>query len=94
MSMRTELPDADRFNTERPNLCANLRWKGMFIWADKDETVPPSNTGSFWCLHTQNCIGPDGRLAEPGECDKAGRKCHNAGVALAQRVSEEARRLA
>src|SRR5581483_3083471 len=62
MSMRTELPDAERFNPERPNLCANLRWKGMFIWADKDDTVPPSNTGSFWCLHTQTCVGRDGKF--------------------------------
>src|SRR5581483_3083472 len=53
MSMRTELPDAERFNPERPNLCANLRWKGMFIWADKDDTVPPSNLPS---RPTQVCV--------------------------------------
>lgn len=91
MSMRTELADADRLNPERPNMCGNLRWKGMFVWAEKDETVPPSNSAYFWCLHTQNCIGPDGKLAEPGECDSSHRKCHNASVAVAQAVNEEMR---
>lgn len=89
MNNNAELADAERFNPERPNLCANLRWKGMFIWAEKDDTVPASNTGSFWCLHTQTCIGPDGRLAEPGDCDKGNRKCHNVNHALAQAVTRE-----
>jgi hypothetical protein len=91
MYNRADMVDADRFNPERENLCSNLRWKGMFIWAEKDDTVPPSNTGAFWCLHTQNCLGPDGKLAEPGDCDSHQRKCHNAGAALAQRVIIESR---
>ncbi len=91
MYNRAELADADRFNPERPNLCGNLRWKGMFIWAEKDETVPPSNTGAFWCLHSQTCVGPDSKLAEPGNCDSAERKCHKADVTLAQAVAAETR---
>jgi hypothetical protein len=40
----------------------------MFIWAEHDPTVQRSNTGSFWCFHTQNCLGPDGKVAEPEFC--------------------------
>ena len=56
-----------------------LRWKGQFILADDDPTVPHSNEGLLWCLHTQTCIGPDGELAEPGNCCSAGRVCHKTG---------------
>ena len=91
MYNRAELVDADRFNPERPNLCENLRWKRMFMWADIDDTVPPSNTGAFWCFHSQNCLGPDGQLAEPGECDSTHRKCHNSSVKAAERIVLETR---
>jgi hypothetical protein len=30
-------------------------------------------------MHTQTCIGPDGELAEPGNCNNRGRKCHGTG---------------
>ena len=67
---------AERFETERPNLCACLRWKGLFIWAEADPTVQPASDGAFWCLHTQTCLGPDGKLAEPGNCTSEVRSCH------------------
>ncbi|HEX4950804.1 MAG TPA: hypothetical protein VFZ34_29350 [Blastocatellia bacterium] len=89
MYKREDMVDADRFNPERPNLCENLRWKGMFIWAEKDDTVPPSNTGAYWCFHSQNCMGPDGKLAEPGECDSSTRKCHNSSVKAAELIKLE-----
>ncbi len=54
-----------RFDTKHPDLCASLRWKGQFIPAEPDPTVPRSNDGNFWCLHTQTCIGPDGKLESP-----------------------------
>ena len=66
----------ERFNTEDPDLCHCLRWKGQFIAAERDPSVPPSNDGLFWCMHTQKCIGPDGRLAEPGNCSSADRDCY------------------
>jgi hypothetical protein len=65
-----------RFNIENPELCHRLRWKGQFIAADRDPTVPMSNDGLFWCSHTQKCIGPDGQLAEPGSCSSPDRSCH------------------
>ena len=74
--MRTE---AESFNIDHPDLCHCLRWKGMFVQVEHDRTVPPSNDGLFWCLYTQNCIGPDGELAEPGNCSSSDRQCHGKG---------------
>ena len=71
--------DQERFDTAKETLCTALRWKQQFISADHDPTVPPSNDGLFWCMHTQTCIGPDGELAEPGNCSSPGRKCHGTG---------------
>ena len=71
--------DAERFSTERADLCPALRRKGQFIEAEPDATVPASNDGLFWCMHTQTCIGPDGELAEPGNCASRARACHGTG---------------
>lgn len=68
--------DSNRFNTNHPELCPSLRWKGMFVLAERDPSVPPTNDGIYWCLHTQTCIGPDGQVAEPGQCSSAQRECH------------------
>lgn len=73
------MPCEDRFNTNNPDLCPALRWKGMFILAEHDPTVPPCNDGNFWCVYTQNCIGPDGKVAEPGDCSSKYRTCHGSG---------------
>jgi hypothetical protein len=69
----------DRFNIHHPKLCTALRWKGQFVTAEHDPTVQPSNYGLFWCMYTQTCIGPDGKLAEPGNCNSKRRKCHGNG---------------
>ena len=69
----------DRFNTNDPNLCSSLRWKGQFILSEPDPNVQGSNDGLFWCMHTQTCIGPDGEVAEPGNCSSKGRGCHGTG---------------
>jgi len=73
------LPDHERFDTSCEGLCPALRWKQQFIGVEHDPTVPPSNDGLFWCLHTQTCIGPDGQLAEPGNCSSSSRACHGTG---------------
>jgi hypothetical protein len=71
------MTEQERFDTNRPNLCSNLCWKGMYIWAGPaDPTVGPTSDGIFWCHHTHNCLGPDGELAEPSKCDSSERKCH------------------
>jgi hypothetical protein len=76
--------DATRFDTNRADLCSALRWKGQFIEAEHDPTVPPTNDGIFWCMHTQTCIGPDGQLAEPGNCASRFRACHGTGKCSAE----------
>jgi hypothetical protein len=49
--------------------CRRLRFKGMFIDAEPDLTIPNTSDGMFWCTHTMNCLGPDGRIAQPRHCD-------------------------
>ena len=67
MIRQSPLPESDRFNTNHPNLCPALRWKAQFILAEPDPTVPQSNEGLFWCIHTQTCIGPDGKVGRTGQ---------------------------
>jgi len=52
-----------------------LRSKWMFIEAEPDPTVPRSDSGICWCVHTQNCLGPDGEIASMENC-KPGRACY------------------
>ena len=67
---------SENLNTDRPGLCSNLHWKSQYVWAEPDPSVAPSNMGLFWCVLTQTCIGPDGKVAEPENCCSAGRQCH------------------
>jgi hypothetical protein len=67
---------------ERPSLtkvgmnrCEKLRWKGLFIEAAEDPSIQPNNERSFWCQHTWNCLGPDGKLVDEFECSPA-RPCY------------------
>jgi len=71
--------EEERFNPNRADLCPCLRWKGMFVPSEDDPTVPRGGGGLFWCLYTQTCIGPDGQLAEPGNCSSPGRGCWGKG---------------
>ena len=73
------MPDHERFDVSAESLCSALRWKGQFILAEADPTVPPCNDGIFWCMHTQTCIGPDGELAEPSMGRATNRTCHCGG---------------
>ena len=57
-------------NSVDDDRCANLRWQGIFVDAPRDPTVQRSNDRSFWCLHTQNCLGPDGKVADEYECNE------------------------
>jgi hypothetical protein len=57
--------------------CRNLRWKGLFIEAEWDPSVPHGNDRAFWCNHTYNCLGPDSKLADEYECNEA-RPCFEA----------------
>jgi len=64
-------PQPEFFN-ER---CRLLRSKWMFIEAEPDPTVPRSDSGICWFVHTQNCLGPDGEIANMENC-KPGRACY------------------
>ena len=57
--------DQERFDTSKETLCTSLRWKQQFISSEHDPTVPPSNDGLFWCMHTQTCIGPTASWPNP-----------------------------
>ena len=57
------------------NRCEKLRWKGMFIEADRDENAAPGIHGPFWCQHTYKPIGPDGKEVDEFECCAA-RSCY------------------
>ena len=48
----------------------------MFVQAEPDPNIPSMSSGIFWCVHTFNCLGPDGQVAEPGAC-KPGRGCYD-----------------
>jgi hypothetical protein len=48
--------------------CRLLRSKRMFIDVEPDPTVPSMDSGSCWCVHTQNCLGPDGQVVSPEDC--------------------------
>ncbi len=55
--------------------CRLLRSKGMFIEAEPDPTVPHMEQGLYWCVYTQNCLGPDGKVCTLEECDPS-RSCY------------------
>jgi hypothetical protein len=72
-------PCEPRFNTLHPDLCPALRWKGQFVLAETDASAQQGTDTNYWCLYTQNCMGPDGLLAEPGTCSSPIRSCHGTG---------------
>ncbi|HSL85100.1 MAG TPA: hypothetical protein VLF66_20185 [Thermoanaerobaculia bacterium] len=57
--------------------CRYLRTKGMYVEAEPDPAVPETGSGLCWCVHTQNQLGPDGKVAEPTSCGP-GRRCYEA----------------
>jgi hypothetical protein len=65
------LPNLREYPAER---CRRLRTKSMFISAEPDPTVQGS-VPIFWCLHTMNCLGPDGKVVTAEDCNEA-RGCY------------------
>jgi hypothetical protein len=57
--------------------CGDLRWKGLYIATEWDPSMPHSGDRAFWCHKTQQCIGPDGKIADDYECNET-RKCYQA----------------
>ena len=54
--------------------CKLLRSKSMFVEEEPDPSVARSDSGICWCVHTQNCLGPDGDVVTPENC-RPGRSC-------------------
>jgi len=55
--------------------CALLRSKWMFIHVEREANDPRQESGLCWCVHTQNCLGPDGQVANEENC-QPGRACY------------------
>lgn len=53
--------------------CELLRWKGMFVDTPHDPKLTAGDR-LFWCHKTQNCLGPDGKVADDYECNPS-RQC-------------------
>lgn len=62
-------------------VCRKLRSKGMFIDVEPDPSdagLPSMDSGTFWCVHSMNCLGPDGKVADRESC-RRGRSCYEPG---------------
>jgi hypothetical protein len=70
------MAELHNLDPNRPNLCSALRTKNMFYQTEPLPDAQNAHTGIFWCLYTQGPLGPDGKLAEPGNCDSNERSCH------------------
>jgi hypothetical protein len=70
--MSRERSSLTRIDDDR---CDNLRWKGLYIDAEWDDSIPHSGDRLFWCHKTQQCLGPDGKLVDDYECNPA-RNCY------------------
>jgi hypothetical protein len=49
--------------------CSNIRWKGMFIDVQGDPIESQAGERVYWCVQTQNCLGPDGQIVDEGTCN-------------------------
>jgi hypothetical protein len=60
----------------RNQRCDALRWKGMFIDTEEESSPEKADGSNFWCVYTQNCLGPDGEVAGEDTCT-ASRSCYD-----------------
>lgn len=68
-----ELPGTNRKASR--NRCCNLRWKGLYIDAERNPAEDTSEDTALWCLKTFTCLGPDGQAVDQYECAPS-RKCY------------------
>jgi hypothetical protein len=63
-------------STENSNRekCKRMRSKWMFIDVEPDPSVPGCGDDFYWCSHTMNCLGPDGKPVLIEDC-KPERDC-------------------
>ena len=48
--------------------CRWLKTKRMYMDWEEDPEVPGTFDGFYWCVHTMQCLGPDGEIAVPEHC--------------------------
>jgi hypothetical protein len=68
-----ELPGTNR-KASRNRSC-NLRWKGLYIDAERNPAEDTSEDTALWCLKTFTCLGPDDQVVDQFECAPS-RKCY------------------
>lgn len=68
------MPEPTPQSSDSPHRCRLIRSKWMFIGAEPD-TENRTESGICWCVHTQNCLGPDGQVVTPDNCTVA-RPCY------------------
>jgi len=68
-----ELPGTNR--KASPDRCCNLRWKGLYIDAERNPAEDTSEDTAVWCLRTFNCLGPDDKVVDRIECSPS-RDCY------------------
>ncbi len=61
------MPDAERFDPHSRRPLPGPALERPVHRGRRDPTVPPTNDGLFWCMHTQTCIGPDGEAGRAGQ---------------------------
>lgn len=70
------MPEPTNLSGASYERCRCLRSKEMFVEVeDAPDPLLHSGSGIYWCVHTQNCLGPDGKVAAPDSC-KPGRSCY------------------
>lgn len=58
--------------------CEFIRWKGLFVDVQRAPTEPDSTEPHiYWCVQTQNCLGPDGQVVDEDICSSL-RTCYRA----------------
>ena len=63
--------------------CVWLRTKAMYLpMPDEGTPINPLSTAIWSCLRTAEALGPDGRQACEGDCDRPGRSCYESPVRL------------
>jgi len=68
------MPESANQSETVQNRCRRLRSKEMFIDAPPDPNIPRYHSGHYWCVHSQNVLGPDGKVANEEDC-RPGRSC-------------------
>jgi hypothetical protein len=74
---------AQRVRQDLSVRCVWLRTKkSYFPLPQAGDEANPVPTACWWCLKTNEALGPDGSSSGPGVCDTPGRACYAGPVRL------------